>query len=167
MELEYFGAGLLLTTSACCTVPILEIACFLCTSSHCLPESTSAGVSLCLKTLVLPLRSDPDSRLRDRWRRCFLCDRPEPRDISLSLSDIFLLLDLCLLPDLESFDDWLSTELDRWRRPVDELPLREEADLTDFGLELIPNNPRCWLFIQPALLVLKGGESGTERCLYL
>lgn len=71
-----------------------------------------------------------------------------------------MLRDRCRLPDRESFDDWLSTELERTRWPVVALPLRDVADLTDLGLELMPNSPRCWLFAQPALRVLRG-ESGT------
>lgn len=135
-------------------------ACFRCTSSHCWPESMSAAGSL-------GLYSDPYSlRLRDRWRRCFLCERPDlpdPRDNSLSLSEIRLLRERWRRPERESFDDWLSTELDLWRWPVEfvTLPFRDDADLTDFGLDVMPKSPRWWLFDQPALRVLRG-ESGVE-----
>ena len=170
VELFDFGAVLLFITEACCTVPIFIFsACFLCTSIHCLPESMSCGCSPYFSLLWLwSLFSASDwSRLRDRCLRCLrwdLPDRPEPRDISLSLSDMRLLREWCLLPERESFEDWLSTELERWRWPV--LAFREDADLTDFGLLVMPNRPRCWLFAHPALLVLRG-ESGAEYLLLL
>lgn len=74
------------------------------------------------------------------------------------------------LPDLESFDEWLSTELDRLRwlpsRFRLDVPLlvtalltRLVADLTDLGLEFIPNKPRWCDRIQGTLLLLCG-ESG-------
>lgn len=134
----------------------------------------------------LPSFSEPDSlrRCRERWRRfrCELCERPEPRDNSLSLSDVrrfrwrlnnsneneklqknarknLKSFKTNLLHAFESFDEWLSTELDRTRCVGTLEFFLDDADRTDLGLEFTPNNPFCWDRDQGALRVLRG-ESG-------
>lgn len=73
------------------------------------------------------------------------------------------------LHDRESFDDWLSTELER-KRGAELLPaaatpppppvlLRMVADRTERGLAPAPNRPFCWVLDHGALRVLRG-ESG-------
>uniref|UniRef100_A0A182IW27 Uncharacterized protein n=1 Tax=Anopheles atroparvus TaxID=41427 RepID=A0A182IW27_ANOAO len=110
--------------------------------------------------------SDRFRRFLERCRRCFRCelcdrpDRPEPRLISLSLSDTRRLRCLRRRPDRDSFDEWLSTELDRIRALLAGALMRVDADRTDFGLELMPNRPRCCERIQGALRVLRGESGG-------
>lgn len=64
-----------------------------------------------------------------------------------------------LLHAFESFDEWLSTELDRIRCVGTLEFFRDDADRTDLGLEFTPNKPFCWDRDQGALRVLRG-ESG-------
>lgn len=62
-----------------------------------------------------------------------------------------------LFTDFESFDDWLSTELERRRCVAGTLALfRDVAERTERGLELTPNKPFCWVRDQGALRVLRG-----------
>lgn len=48
-----------------------------------------------------------------------------------------------LLHAFESFDEWLSTELDRTRCVGTFEFFRDDADRTDRGLEFTPNKPFC------------------------
>lgn len=63
--------------------------------------------------------------------------------------------------DLESFEDWLSTELERKRCVVGRMVefLRVVADRTDRGLAVTPKSPFCCVRDHGALRVLRG-ESG-------
>lgn len=70
-----------------------------------------------------------------------------------------------LLHAFESFEEWLSTELDRMRCVGTLEFFRDDADRTDRGLELFtPNKPFWWDRDQGALRVLRG-ESGAALAL--
>lgn len=104
-----FVARLLFMTEACCTaLPPVSSACLRCTSCHWWLESTRTSTEPAdfrwpekLRVLLLSL-SEPESfrRCFDRCRRCFRCELCEPRDNSLSLSDVLRPLCLCLHVDL-------------------------------------------------------------------
>lgn len=63
------------------------------------------------------------------------------------------------LQAFDSFDEWLSTELERMRCVGMLTFLRDDADRTDLGLEFTPNRPFWCERDQGALRVLRG-ESG-------
>lgn len=66
----------------------------------------------------LPSLSEPDSlrRCRERWRRCFrCCDRPEPRDNSLSLSDVRRLRWRCLQYFCKILQIWKNQVKKKWK----------------------------------------------------
>lgn len=185
------AATLLFITDACCTALALVSSDWrLWTSCHWTFESTSSiepddfRWPEKLRARLLLSLSDPDSprRCLDRWCRCFrceLCDRPEPRDSSLSLSDCRRRRCLDIVQkglaeiqtntivcsyfrhDLESFEDWLSTELERKRCVVGRIVefFRVVADRTDRGLAVTPKSPFCCVRDHGALRVLLG-ESG-------
>lgn len=183
-------------TEACCTaLPPVSSACLRCTSCHWWLESTRTSTEPedfrwpeKLRVRLLSL-SEPESfrRCFDRCLRCLRCELCDPLDNSLSLSDVRRPLCLCLhggmfgfikflvcvnlsayfLHDLESFDDWLSTELERNRCGGMLVPFfRVVADRTDRGLAVTPNKPFCCERAHGALLMLRG-ESGARLVLLL
>lgn len=84
------------------------------------------------------------------WILSFVQEKRRPRQINAHTH---------LLHAFESFDEWLSTELDRMRCVGTLEFFRDDAERTDLGLEVTPNKPFCWDRDQGALRVLRG-ESG-------